>query len=112
MLLRLKLKPVANHLPADVVDIWPEVLEEVLMYEIPLPYIQSVIINFKDNKSWEIKLTAKLKKEGWSSVQDSLTELLLSYDDRIDDVDFKIDAVKIKKDIVKSTTKFLKKNKL
>lgn len=99
-------------LPKDIIAVWPEILEEVSINVIPLFYLHSVIVNFKDNKSWEIKLTAKLKKEGWTSFQSSLAELLSSYEDRIDDVDFKIDAVKIKKDIEKSTTKFLKKNKL
>jgi hypothetical protein len=99
-------------LPEDVIAVWPEVLEEVSINKIPLLYLHSVIVNFKDNKSWEIKLTAKLKKEGWESFQTSLSDLLTSYEDRIDDVNFKIDAVKIKKDIEKSTNKFFKKNKL
>ena len=101
-----------KSLPEDVIAVWPEILEEVLLNDIPLLYVHSVIVNFKDNKSWEIKLTAKLKKEGWESFQISLSDLLVSYEDRIDDVDFKIDAVKIKKDIEKSTNKFFKKNKL
>ncbi len=99
-------------LPKEVIAVWPEILEEVSINTIPLPYLHSVIVNFKDSKSWEIKLTAKLKNEGWDSFQLSLADLLSSYEDRIDDVDFKIDAVKIKKDIEKSTNKFFKKNKL
>ena len=74
--------------------------------------MHSVVINFKDNKSWEIKLTTKIKKDGWTSFQQSLSELLTSYDDQIDDVDFKLDAVKVKKDVEKLTNKFLKKQKL
>lgn len=99
-------------LPKEVTDHWPEVFEEVIMNVMPLQYIHSVIVNFKDNKSWEIKVTAKLKKDGWTSFQESLNELLSSYEDNIDDVDFKLDALKIKKDIEKLTAKFLKKKKL
>jgi len=99
-------------LPKDVIAVWPEILEEVSLNTIPLFYLHSVIVNFKDSKSWEIKLTAKIKKEGWTSFQLSLSDLLNSYEDQIDDVDFKIDAVKIKKDVEKLTTKFLKKKKL
>ena len=99
-------------LPKEVVAHWPEVFEEVSLNVLPLLYLHSVVINFKDNKSWEIKLTTKIKKDGWDSFQQSLSELLTSYEDQIDDVDFKLDAVKVKKDVEKLTNKFLKKQKL
>jgi hypothetical protein len=99
-------------LPNDVIEVWPEVFEEVTLQSLPLLYLHSVVINFKDNKSWEIKLTTKIKKDGWDSFQQSLSELLTSYEDQIDDVDFKLDAVKVKKDVEKLTNKFLKKQKL
>jgi hypothetical protein len=99
-------------LPKDVIEVWPEVFEEVTLQSLPLLYLHSVVINFKDNKSWEIKLTKKKKKDGWSSFQQSLSELLTSYEEQIDDVDFKLDAVKVKKDVEKLTNKFLKKQKL
>ena len=101
-----------KQLPEEVVAHWPEVFEEVSLNVIPLLYLHSVIVNFKDNKSWEIKLTAKIKKDGWDSFYQSLNELLTSYNDNIDDVDFKMDAVKVKKDVEKLTNKFLKKLKL
>ena len=99
-------------LPKDVIDVWPEVFEEVTIKTLPLLYLHSVIVNFKDSKSWEIKLTAKIKKEGWDSFWESLNELLTSYNENIDDVEFKMDAVKVKKDVEKLTSKFLKKQKL
>ena len=99
-------------LPNDVIEVWPEVFEEVTLQSLPLLYLHSVVINFKDNKSWEIKLTTKIKKDGWNSFQQSLSELLNSYEEEIDDVDFKLDAVKVKKDVEKLTNKFLKKQKL
>ncbi len=99
-------------LPKEVVAHWPEVFEEVTLNVLPLLYLHSVVINFKDNKSWEIKLTTKIKKDGWNSFQQSLSELLNSYEEEIDDVDFKLDAVKVKKDVEKLTNKFLKKQKL
>lgn len=99
-------------LPKDVIEVWPEVFEEVSLNVLPLLYLHSVIVNFKDNKSWEIKLTAKIKKDGWDSFYQSLDELLTTYNDNIANVDFKMDAVKVKKDVEKLTTKFLKKKKL
>jgi hypothetical protein len=99
-------------LPKDVVDVWPEVFEEVTIKTLPLLYLHSVVVDFKDSKSWEIKLTAKIKKEGWESFWGSLDELLTPYNDTIVDVEFKMDAVKVKKDVEKLTNKFLKKKKL
>ena len=99
-------------LPKEVVAHWPEVFEEVSLNVIPLLYLHSVVVNFKDNKAWEIKLTTKLKKEGWDSFQASLAELLSTYEEQIDDVDFKLDAVRVKKDVEKLTNRFLKKQKL
>lgn len=99
-------------LPKDVIDVWPEVFEEVTIKTLPLLYLHSVVVNFKDDKTWEIKLTAKIKKEGWKTFWESLDELLTSYNDSIVTVDFKLDAVKVKKDVEKLTNKFLKKQKL
>jgi hypothetical protein len=106
------LKVQKKLLPDEVVAYWPEVFEEVSLNVIPLLYLHSVVVNFKDNKAWEIKLTTKIKKEGWDSFQQSLSELLTTYEEQIDDVDFKLDAVKVKKDVEKSTNKFFRKNKL
>lgn len=99
-------------LPKDVINVWPEVFEEVTIKTLPLLYLHSVVVDFKDSKSWEIKLTAKIKKEGWDSFWESLDELLTPYNENINSVDFKIDAVKVKKDVEKLTNKFLKKKKL
>ena len=101
-----------NLLPKDVIDVWPEVFEEVTIKTLPFLYLHSVVVNFKDNKTWEIRLTAKTKKEGWDSFYQNLDKLLSSYEENIEDVEFKMDAVKIKKDIEKLTNKFLKKKKL
>ena len=99
-------------LPKEVIAHWPEVFEEVTLNVLPLHYVHSVVINFKDLKSWEIKLTSQLKKDGWDNFQQTLSELLLSYEDHIYDIDFKLDANHVKRDIEKSTNKFLKKIKL
>lgn len=99
-------------LPKEVIAHWPEVFEEVSLNVVPFQYIHSVVVNFKDSKSWEIKLTSQIRKEGWCAFQLHLSELLMSYDDTINDVDFKLDAVRVKKDIEKLTNKFFKKRKL
>ena len=78
----------------------------------PLRYLHAVLINFKDGKTWEIRITAKTKTEGWVQFEHNLAELLKSYDNKVEDVDFKLDTVRVRKDIEKSTQQFLKKKKL
>lgn len=99
-------------LPKDVIDHWPEVFGDIKLNVLPISYLNAVLVNFKDGKTWEIRVTPQIRKAGWESFEKSLSELVKSYEDKIDNVDFKLDTEKVKKDIKKSTDKFLKKKKL
>jgi len=99
-------------LPKDVIEHWPEVFGEVHLNVLPLRYLHTVLVNFKDGKTWEIKVTAKAKKEGWPMFEKNLHELFKTYEDSIDNIDFKLDTSRVRKDIEASTLKFLKKKKL
>jgi len=99
-------------LPKDVIAHWPEVFGEVELNVMPLKYLHTVLVNFKDGKTWEIKITEKTKREGWPAFEKSLAEICKTYEERIENVDFKLDTERVKKDIKKSTDKFLKKRKL
>ena len=101
-----------KKLPKDVIENWPEVFGEVKLNVMPLRYLHAVLINFKDGKTWEIRITAKTKTEGWDSFQRNLAEIVKRYDHRVEDIDFKLDTQRVKKDIEKETQKFLKKRKL
>lgn len=99
-------------LPKDVIEHWPEVFGDVELNVLPVRYLHTVLVNFKDGKTWEIKVTAKAKREGWSVFEQNLSELCKTYEDTIDNIDFKLDTERVKKDIERSTQKFLKKKKL
>jgi hypothetical protein len=99
-------------LPKDVVKHWPEVFEDIKLNALPLGYLTSVLVNFKDGKTWEIKITPQTRKEGWTTFEENLSELISEYEDAVDNVDFKLDTERVKKDIEKTTQKFLKKKKL
>jgi hypothetical protein len=99
-------------LPKDVIDHWPEVFGDIKLNVLPISYLNAVLVNFKDGKTWEIRVTTQTRKAGWESFEKSLSELVKNYEDKIDNVDFKLDTEKVKKDIKKSTDKFLKKKKL
>ena len=96
-------------LPKEVIEHWPEVFGEVKLNVLPLKYLSAVLINFKDGKTWEVKVSAKAKQEGWDSFENSLTELFKTYENKIVDIDFKLDTKKIKTDVERKTQRFLKK---
>ena len=99
-------------LPKEVIDRWPEVFGEVKLNVLPLRYLEAVIITFHDGKIWEIKVTTKTKSSGWETFEKNLSELFRSYEKKIDNIDFKLDTEKVKKDIERGTQRFLKKRKL
>jgi hypothetical protein len=98
-----------KSLPKDVIDHWPEVFADIQLNVLPLKYLTTVLINFKDGKKWEVKITAEARKEGWVVFEKQLAELVKNYEDTIDNVDFKLDTARVKLDIEKSTQKFLRK---
>jgi hypothetical protein len=99
-------------LPKDVVDHWPEIFSEIQLNVLPIKYLNAVLINFKDGKSWEVKISAEARKEGWVVFEKQLQELVKNYEESIDNVDFKLDTVRVRKDIEKGTQQFFKKRKL
>lgn len=101
-----------RNLPKEVIDCWPEVFGEVTLRVLPLRYLYAVLIVFKDGKIWEVKITPEDQTNGWNSFEGSLSELLKTYEKNIDSIDFKLDTDKIKKDIERTTRRFLKKKKL
>jgi len=99
-------------LPKDVIEHWPEVFNDIKLNVLPIRYLNKVLINFKDGKTWEIKITAKARREGWPLLEKSLSDLCKTYEDSIDNIDFKLDSQRVRKDVESSTQKFLKKKKL
>ena len=98
--------------PTDVVEHWPEVFGEITLNVVPLKYLDSITVVFKNNKVWEIKISSKQAQEDWDSFEMNLKEMLASYESEIDNVDFKLDTERVKKDMITYTNKFLKKRKL
>jgi len=102
----------SKKLSKDVVERWPEVFGEVTLNVVPLKYLHSIQITFKDNKIWNIEIASKSKEMDWDSIEKNIHEIFTTYQEEIDNVDFKLDTEKIKTDIVKGTRKFLKTKKL
>jgi hypothetical protein len=98
--------------PKDVVEHWPEVFGEITLNVVPLKYLDSITVSFKNNKVWEIKIGARQAQEEWDLFEINLKEMLASYESEIENVDFKLDTERVKKDMITYTNKFLKKRKL
>jgi len=101
----------SKKLSKDVIERWPEVFEEINLNVVPLKYLHSVQVKFKDSKVWNIEISRR-RDTDWNDVEKQLHEIFVTYQDSIDNVDFKLDTDRIKKDIIKETNRFLKKRKL
>lgn len=99
-------------LPKDVIDMWPEIFGEVTLNVVPLTYVHTIEITFKNKKVWEIDFKKNLKTQSWERFEKEIKEVIQQYEDEITSVDFKLDTDRLKKDITKTTNKFLKNKKL
>lgn len=104
-------KSTKRPLNKTIVDQWPEVFEDIDLSAVPLPYLHSILITFKDGKNWHVVLSNadKISKNG--EIPKSLYEFFELHDNNIEHIDFRLDVEKLKKDVIKSTTKFLKRKK-
>ncbi len=90
-------------------DYWDKILSEIDMDFIPLEYITTVVVTFRDKKVWEIDVNeSALKVE---NIESTLDEFFKEYETKIDTVDFRLDTKRLKADIGSRTRRFLKVNK-
>ena len=98
-------------LPKNVIDRWPEVFGEITCNVVPIHYLTTITITFKNGKVWEIVVDDK-KDDTWDFLESQVKEIVRQYETAIENVDFQLDTERIKKDIIKHTKKFLKTKKL
>ena len=97
-----------KRLPQELIDLWPEVFEDIEIDVIPVKYLHSVIITFEDGVTWNVDLTKETSEQ---DIQTALHDLVEEYTDSICNLDFRLDIEKIKKDVSNRTNSFLKKRK-
>lgn len=95
----------------NIVDHWPEIFSDVNLSAIPFYYLHSVVITFKNDDKWEFVIKKEDKLSSESEMPKNLLELFKNYKDDIANVDFRLDIEKIKRDVTKTTNKFLKRKK-
>jgi len=100
-----------QSLPKDIVDQWPEIFNEIDVKAVPLEYLDSMRIIFKDGKIWLFRLKNKSKITETDEFKENLETLIDTYRENIEHIDFRLDVDKVKKDIVKKTNSFMKAKK-
>ena len=100
-----------KRLPKEVVAHWPEIFSDLHVESIPVEYLLSIKVTFKDGKNWEIRLKNNRQEMTNKELEKQITELFKTYGDAIKNVDFRLDTNKVKADITKRTKTFLKKRK-
>ena len=98
----------AKKLPRDVIASWPEVFGKVEINAIPTEYLQSILVRFQNGEVWEVDVDPRAPNLEELSVEDILAELLEEYDEHVESVDFRVHTEKVKRDMIKSTRKFMK----
>jgi len=98
-----------NKLSKDVIAHWPEVFKDIDVHTVPLEYLLSITVRFRDGKQWVIELDDKAPKN--PDLEYGLESLFREYDDAIDSIDFRLNTHKVRKDIEGRTKTFMKKRK-
>lgn len=103
-----------NRLPKDIIDKWPEVLNDVDVNVVPIEYLRQIEVTFEDDKTWVIDVNladTENTEEILDDLEESLDDLFSEYEDVISGVSFVLDVEKVKRDITEQTRIFLKKKK-
>lgn len=101
----------AKKLSTEKEKYWQDIFDEVDMDFLPIEYVSRIIIKFQDNTTWDIDVDDSRKKQPIDQIEDSLEQLFDDYDDIIEAIDFRLDLDRIKHDLTKRVSKFLKLNK-
>lgn len=95
--------------PEQTDEYWEEIFNSVTMDYLPLEYIKCIIVKFEDGKIWEIDI--KQSKKESVDIEKTLDDFFQEFEEKITDVDFRLNTEALKKDIGRRTKRFLKLNK-
>jgi hypothetical protein len=105
--------PKSKKLPPEVIRLWPEVFKDLEIKAVPVEYLESLQVHFKDGKIWEIDLDqTKMSADGLTeTLEDTLDAFFEEYDEDIVNVDFRLNTRKVIADVKSRTRSFMKKRK-
>lgn len=90
---------------------WQEIFDTIDMEYLPLEYIDRILITFRDGTVWDIDVDDSRKKQPIDEIENSLNQLFESHDENIETIDFRLDLVRVQKDLSRRVNKFLKLNR-
>ncbi len=93
--------------PRHLVKEWPEVFEDLYMNTMPVAYIDFIHLEFQNGRVWKIDVKTQLNEDDADLVAERLMATLTEYKDTITKIDFKIDVIRLKKDILDSSKTLL-----
>jgi|TARA_R110000851_G_scaffold9350_4_gene34883 hypothetical protein len=103
----------AGRLPDSDIEKWPEILGDVDINVVPVEYLHAVIVTLGGGKTYELRIdnnNIKTEEEAFL-IQEEIANFLEEYEDYIENIDFRVDTEKVKKDIQDRTYRFMKKRK-
>lgn len=89
--------------PRHLVKEWPEVFEDLYMNTMPVTYVDLINLEFNDGRIWQIDVKSQLSEDNADSVAERLMMTISEYKNTITKIDFKIDVIRLKKDIEDSS---------
>ena len=95
------------RVPENLVQEWPEIFEDMWISTMPVNYLHTLQIEFKNGRVWEINITEQLARTEAEMLSNKLLDTFKEYRDSIKKVDFKINVGKLKDDILSSTKDLL-----
>lgn len=106
--LQQRRRALARKLPRDIIASWPEVFGDISIKAIPAEYLQSIRVTFHDDEVWEIHIDSKELLEDGITAEEVVAEMLDEYDGEISSIDFRVHTERVKRDMIKTTRKFMK----
>lgn len=94
----------------DEDEYWEEILQTINVEFLPVEYIQLIVVTFDDGEIWEIDV-ADSQGQSKEEIDDTLRDFFDEYEDKIVNMDFRLNIQKLKRDVGKRTKRFLKLNK-
>jgi hypothetical protein len=84
--------------PSYLVKEWPEVFEDLYMSTMPVEYLHSIRLEFKNGRIWEINVTDQINKIHSQQLADNLVQSLLDCATDVKKIEFNVDVNKLKND--------------
>lgn len=85
--------------PNYLIREWPEVFEDLYISTMPVEYLHSIRLEFKNGRIWEISVKDQISHTSVQSITERLINSIHDYSTELAKVEFKIDVSRLKTDI-------------